>query len=127
MKKSEFKKLVKECQREIVFEEQFLSNIVEQSVQGAAKALLTEQGNQPTSQNRCDRVQNENRLQEMRREMRESASSSYSNASFAPPPPSKQKEGSKSFSSVLEQNGANLNDPGISADLINAIMNKQLH
>lgn len=127
MKKSEFKKLVKECQREIVFEEQFLSNIVEQSVQGAAKALLTEQGNQPTSQNRYDKVQNESRLQEMRREMRESASSSYSNASFAPPPPSKQKEGPKSFSSVLEQNGANLNDPGISADLINAIMNKQLH
>ena len=70
MKKSELKKIIKECVKEVIFEDGTLSGIISEVVQGLGTANLVQEQRRPVASTQAE-LQVQEKLNETRKQMRD--------------------------------------------------------
>lgn len=105
MKKSELKKIIKECVKEVIFEDGTLSGIISEVVQGLGTANLVQEQRRPAVSTEAE-AQAQAKLNETRKHMRDAiGASSYEDVKqrFANP---EMFEGTKPLAESKGQGGA---------------------
>ncbi len=105
MKKSELKKIIKECVKEVIFEDGTLSGIISEVVQGLGTANLVQEQRRPAVSTKAE-AQAQAKLNETRKQMRDGiGASSYEDVKqrFANP---EMFEGTKPLAESKGQGGA---------------------
>lgn len=105
MKKSELKKIIKECVKEVIFEDGTLSGIISEVVQGLGTANLVQEQRRPAVSTKAE-AQAQAKLNETRKQMRDAiGANSYEDVKqrFANP---EMFEGTKPLAESKGQGGA---------------------
>tara|TARA_R100000900_G_scaffold74933_1_gene58891 strand:+ start:316 stop:726 length:411 start_codon:yes stop_codon:yes gene_type:complete len=105
MKKSELKKIIKECVKEVIFEDGTLSGIISEVVQGLGTANLVQEQRRPAVSTEAE-AQAQAKLNETRKQMRDAiGANSYEDVKqrFANP---EMFEGTKPLAESKGQGGA---------------------